>query len=407
MNPPPTTTTISTLAPWPNYEEDEVQAVVNVLRSGKVNYWTGHETRLFENEFATAVGCQYAIALANGTVALELALKSLDIGPGDDVIVPCRSFMASASSIVQCGANPVFADVDAQSQNITAESIRQVLTPKTKAVIVVHLAGWPCDMDAIMALADECRFKVIEDCAQAHGATYRGRSVGSLGHVAAFSFCQDKIMSTGGEGGMLTTNDEEIWKFAWSFKDHGKDWDAVYQPSDAIFKWVHHRFGTNWRLTEMQAAIGRLQLRKLDDWVQARRRNAAYLNERFSCNPVLRLTPPPAECGHSYYKYYAFLRSEYLNSGWSRDRIVKEIQSRGILCGSGSCSEIYREQAFDATNYQPAHPLRIAQMLGNTSLMFLVHPTLTPQQLERTVDVIEAVLNEATRSVERRGEIAA
>ncbi|MEX0727939.1 MAG: DegT/DnrJ/EryC1/StrS family aminotransferase [Planctomycetaceae bacterium] len=400
-NPPPA------LAPWPNFEEDEIQAVVKVLRSGKVNYWTGHETRLFENEFAKRVGCTHAVALANGTVALELALKALGVGPGDDVVVPCRSFMASASSIVQCGANPVFADVDAQSQNITAETIRQVLTPNTRAVIVVHLAGWPCEMDAIMSLAHEHKFKVIEDCAQAHGSTHRGRPIGSLGHAAAFSFCQDKIMTTGGEGGMLTTNDEDVWKFAWSFKDHGKDWDAVHQPSDAIFKWVHHRFGTNWRMTEMQAAIGRLQLQKLDDWVQSRRRNAAYLNERFSRNPVLRLTPPPVECGHSYYKFYAFLRPEYLHPEWSRDRIVKEIQQRGIPCGSGSCSEIYREQAFEGTIFRPSHPLRVAQMLGNTSLMFLVHPTLTPQQMEHTADVVENVLTEATRSSERRENIAA
>ncbi|MFN0198408.1 MAG: DegT/DnrJ/EryC1/StrS family aminotransferase [Planctomycetaceae bacterium] len=403
----PSASATSVLAPWPNFEEDEIQAVVKVLRSGKVNYWTGHETRLFEDEFAKAVGCRHAIALANGTVALELALKACNIGPGDEVIVSCRSFMASASCIVQCGARPVFADVDPNSQNITAESIRKVLSPQTRAIIAVHLAGWPCDMDPIMEIAAERGLKVIEDCAQAHGATYKGRPVGSLGHIAAFSFCQDKIMTTGGEGGMLTTNDEEVWKFSWSFKDHGKDWDAVHQPSDAIFKWVHHRFGTNWRMTEMQAAIGRLQLQKLPNWVARRRQNAALLNDRLSRHPALRLTLPSAEIGHSYYKYYVFLRTEFLLADWTRDRIVKEIQGEGITCGSGSCSEIYREQAFEGTDFRPSHPLRVAQMLGNTSLMFVVHPTLPQDQLARTVKVIEQILNQATRSGERRETYAA
>src|SRR3981189_1340193 len=262
-------------APWPAFEQDEIDAVRDVMVSGKINYWTGQEGRLFEKEYAAYVGSRYAIALTNGTVALELALAALRIGPGDEVIVPSRTFLATASCALMRGAKPVFADVDRVSQNITADTIRPLITPRTRAVIVVHLAGWPCDMDPILALAREHNFKVIEDCAQAHGAVYKGRNVGSMGDVAAFSFCQDKIMTTGGEGGLITTNDEEVWSRAWSFKDHGKSFDAVYHRHHPPgFRWLHESVGTNWRLTEMQSALGRVLLRKLPERVEARRRNA-------------------------------------------------------------------------------------------------------------------------------------
>jgi dTDP-4-amino-4,6-dideoxygalactose transaminase len=195
-------------SPWPCFSEEEVSAVATVLRSNRVNYWTGNECREFEKEFAAWCGTEYAIALANGTLALDLALRGLNIGPGDEVIVTPRTFIASVSCVVNAGATPVFADVDLESGNLCADTIQTALTPRTKAVICVHLAGWPCDMDPIMALAAQHGFKVIEDCAQAHGARYKGRSVGSIGHIGAWSFCQDKIMTTGGEGGMVTVNDE-------------------------------------------------------------------------------------------------------------------------------------------------------------------------------------------------------
>src|SRR6266567_2664476 len=310
-------------APWPQLTEDEIDAASSVLRSGNINYWTGEEGRLFEQEYATFTGCKHAIAVANGTVALELALHALGIGPGDEVVVPSRTFIASASSVVMRGGRPVIADVDRNSQTLTGETIRSVLSPKTKAVIAVHLAGWPCDMDPILDLARKYGLKVIEDCAQAHGARYKGRPVGSIGDVGAFSFCQDKIMTTGGEGGMLTTNDESLWERAWSFKDHGKSYHAVYRRKHAMgFRWLHESFGTNWRLTEMQSAVGRVMLRKLPRLVETRRRNAALLTRALSMIPALRVTVPPAWIGHSYYKYYAFVRPEILREGWNRDRIV-------------------------------------------------------------------------------------
>jgi len=300
-------------APWPFYAPDEIAAVSQVLASGRVNYWTGDEARAFERDYAGHTGCRYAIALANGTAALELALYALGIGAGDEVVVPSRTFIACASCAVMRGCIPVCTEVDPESQNLTAETIRAVLTPRTRAIIAVHLAGWPCDMDSIMALARERNLKVIEDCAQAHGATYGGRPVGSIGNVGAFSFCQDKIITTGGEGGMLVTNDATVWAKAWSYKDHGKSYDAIYNrpaPGPGLFNWIHESFGTNWRMTEMQAAIGRTQLRKLGGWCEARRRNAAVLTQALSRAPALRLTIPRDGIGHAYYKYYAFVRSE-------------------------------------------------------------------------------------------------
>ncbi|ABQ25896.1 DegT/DnrJ/EryC1/StrS family aminotransferase [Geotalea uraniireducens] len=396
---------------WPFFDRDEIDSVTAVLASGKVNYWTGQEGREFEKEFAAFTGCSHAIALANGTVALELALHALGIGHGDEVIVTSRTFIASASCIVIRGAIPVLAEVDPVSQNVTAETIRTALTPRTRAIICVHLAGWPCDMDPILALAREHDLKVIEDCAQCHGATYKGRSLGSLGDVAAFSFCQDKIMTTGGEGGMLTTNDETIWRKAWEYKDHGKSFDAVYNRQHPPgFRWLHESFGTNWRLTEMQSAIGRVQLRKLPEWTRIRNRHAAILTEGFSEIPALRVTIPPPEIGHGYYKYYVFVRPEMIKPAFMsnlelrtrnlelispRDRIMAAINAEGIPCFSGSCSEIYLEKVFDGL--RPVERLPVARELGETSLMFLVHPTLTEQDMFDTCRAVKKVMRAAGR----------
>lgn len=386
------------LAPWPVFGEEDIEAVSAVLRSGRVNYWTGEETRKFEQEFSAMVGCRHGVAVANGTLALEAALAALEIGPGDDVLVTCRSFVASASCCVMRGARPVFADVDPDSQNVTAETLEAALTPRTRAIIAVHLAGRPCEMESISRLAIHHGLAVIEDCAQAHGATYRGRPVGSLGDVAAFSFCQDKILTTGGEGGMVVTNREDIWRAAWSVKDHGKDWEAMNRRDGAaVFKWVHASVGTNWRMTEMQGVLGRFALRRLPRWLAQRRALAAHLDSRFADLPTLRTTPTPSHVEHAYYKYYAFLRPEYLKPGWTRDRVARAIQAEGIPCGSGICPEIYREAAFAHSVSAPTRRLPIARRLGETSLMFQVHPTLSHADMDDTCHAVERVLNAATR----------
>jgi len=384
-------------APWPSFSPEEIAATIRVLESGRVNYWTGDEGRQFEAEFAAFTSCKHAVALANGTVALELALQALGIGPGDEVVVPSRTFIASASCAVMRGATPVIADVDRDSQNITADTIRAVLSQRTRAIITVHLGGWPCDMDPILDLAHEHRLKIVEDCAQAHGATYKGRPVGSMGDAGAFSFCQDKIMTTGGEGGMLTTNNTELWSRAWAFKDHGKSYEAVYQrlhPSG--FRWMHESFGTNWRMTEMQSALGRLLLEQLPGFVRTRRRLAGLLSERFSAITALRVTKPHDHFRHSNYKYYVFLKKDRLREDWNRQRIIDAINAEGIPCFAGSCSEIYLERAF-SEEMRPQKRLPVAKELGETTLMFLVHPTLGDPDMRDTADAVEKVLTCATR----------
>lgn len=379
-------------SPWPSFSAEEAEAVHRVLLSNKVNYWTGSECREFEKEYAAWAGTSHAIALTNGTVALDLALKAMGIGPGDEVVVTPRTFLASASCVVTAGATPVFADVDRDTQNITAETIRRVLTPRTRAIICVHLAGWPCDMDAIMALADECRLRVIEDCAQAHGATWRGRPVGSFGDVGAWSFCQDKIMTTGGEGGMVTTNDSQLWSAMWSYKDHGKSYDAIYKREHPPgFRWLHETFGTNWRMLEMQAVIGRLQLRRMNKWTADRRANAVRIWAAAAASPAFRVPKIPSEAGHAAYKCYVFVEPSRLASGWTRDRIMAEVNAAGVPCYSGSCSEVYLEKAFDDTPWRPAERLSVARELGETSLMLLVHPTLTKAEIDRSCEVIAEV----------------
>lgn len=385
------------LSDWPVFAVDEIDAVERVLRSGRVNLWTGDEGTQFEQEFAAYCGARHGISLANGTVALELALEAAGIGPGDEVVVTPRTFIASASCVVRLGAKPVFADVSPESQNITPESVKAALTARTRAVIAVHHAGWPCDMGGLMALAAEHELLVVEDAAQAHGATVDDRPVGGLGHVAAFSFCQDKIMTTGGEGGMLVTSDEGLWQRAWSIKDHGKNFDAVFNGQHRPgFRWLHESFGTNLRMTEMQAAIGRVQLTKLDDWVVARNRNAAAITETLSRYPSIRVPLPGDGIRHAYYRLYAFVEPGRLAAGWDRDRIMAQINALGVPCFSGSCPEIYNEKAFESMELKPERPLPVAQALGPLSLAFLVHPTLTDADIEHTCEAVGRVLEQAT-----------
>lgn len=383
--------------PWPSFTEEEADAVKQVLLSNRVNYWTGQETREFEQEFAAWAGTKHAVALTNGTVALDVALIALGIGAGDEVIVTSRTFLASVSSIVNTGATPVFADVDRDSQNISPETISAVLSPRTKAIVAVHLAGWPCEMDGLMALAEQHGLYVIEDCAQAHGALYRGKPVGSIGHVGAWSFCQDKIMTTGGEGGMVTTNDEALWKKMWSYKDHGKSWDAVYNRQHPPgFRWLHESFGTNWRMMEMQAVIGRIQLKRMPEWHRIRLEYASRIWDNARRLPALRVPEVPQHIVHAAYKTYVFVEPQALKADWNRDRILHEINAAGVPAYSGSCSEVYLEKAFDGTPWRPQTSLPVAKALGETSLMFLVHPTLTDANIALTNEVITSVVQQAS-----------
>ena len=383
-------------SPWPSFTAEEAEAVSRVLLSNKVNYWTGSECREFEKEFATWCGTTHGLALSNGTLALDVILKAMDIGAGDEVVVTPRTFIASISCVVNAGAIPVFADVEDDSGNISVATIAKVLSPRTKAVICVHLAGWPCDMDPIMGLANTHGFKVIEDCAQAHGARYKNRSVGSIGHAGAWSFCQDKIMTTGGEGGMVTTSDEALWRRMWAYKDHGKSYAAVYERQHPPgFRWLHESFGTNWRMLEMQAVIGRIQLLRMADWSAKRAKNAEAIWAACRLFKALRVPVLNESHTHAHYKCYVYIQSEHLAPTWTRDRIIEAINTLGVPCYQGSCSEVYLEKAFDNTGWRPAQRLPVARALGETSLMFLVHPTLTGVEIERTTSAIREVLTAA------------
>ena len=398
-------------SPWPSFTQEEADAVSQVLLSNKVNYWTGTECREFEKEFAAWAGTDYAVALANGTLALDVALQAMGIGEGDEVIVTPRSFIASVSTVVNAGAMPVFADVDNNTGNISATTIAPKITDKTKAIICVHLAGWPCDMDEIMALAKQHNLWVIEDCAQAHGAKYKGKPVGSIGHVGAWSFCQDKIMTTGGEGGMVTTNDKVLWQKMWEYKDHGKNYDSIYHKQHPPgFRWLHDSFGTNWRMMEMQAVIGRIQLKKMAEWTKIRTQNAKILRDaltQFAGEQQFLRIPDiefhqvmGSDSVHAYYKYYVYVRPENLPENINRDSILNALNEKKIPCFSGSCSEIYLEKAFDNHPSRPNARLTVAKELGETSLMFLIHPTLTTNEMQTiattTVDVLTTLFNANT-----------
>ena len=385
------------VAPWPSYSEEEQQAVARLLASNRVNYWTGDETRHFEREFAEWAGSKRAVAVFNGTVALDLALKALEIGEGDEVIVTPRTFIASVSSVVNAGATPVFADVDRDSGNIEADSVEKVVTSRTRAILPVHLGGWPCEMGAMRELADAHDLYLIEDCAQAHGAMVDGRMVGTFGEIGAWSFCQDKIMTTGGEGGMVTTDKEELWSRMWSYKDHGKSWEAVYERDHPPgFRWLHESFGTNWRMLEMQAVLGRIQLGRMAEWSTRRAANArAYVEALSRHGTAVRVPQPREGLTHAFYRLYAYVRPEGLRSGWTRDRIVAELNAFQVPAFQGSCSEVYLERAFDA-GLRPADRLPVARELGETSLAFLTHPTLTSEDMDRTCAAIERVFSEAS-----------
>ncbi|TVT13401.1 DegT/DnrJ/EryC1/StrS aminotransferase family protein, partial [Amycolatopsis rhizosphaerae] len=311
---------------WPSFDAAQIAAAGDVLASGQVNYWTGGHGRAFEREFAAAAGALYAVALSSGTVALELALAALGVGPGDEVIVPAATFIGTASAVVRCGAKPVVADVDLHTLCVTRETVEPAISPRTRALVVVHLAGHPAELNPLLQLAKEHDLRLVEDCAQAHGARYFGQPVGSFGDIAAWSFRHDKVITTAGEGGAITTSHLALWRYCWEFKDHGKNVATVQQGQQGQgFRWLHDNFGTNAKMTEVQAAVGRLQLGRLDEWVKQRQMNAAILLDALRDLPSVRAEDPPAHVEHAYQRFHAFVKPEQLARGWDRDRIVEAI----------------------------------------------------------------------------------
>ena len=380
---------------WPYFDKNDVAKAKEILESGKINYWTGSEGREFEKEFSKYVNVDYSVAVDNGTNALILAAHALGISKGDEVIMSPRTFVASAFSIMHLGAKPIFVDIDRNSQNMDASLIEQAITPNTKAIMAIHIAGWPCEMNIIQDICKKYNLYLIEDCAQAHGAQYNNQSVGSFGDVNAWSFRQDKIMSTAGEGGMVTTNNKELWKKVWSFKDHGKNYDTVYNKEHSPgFRWLHEDHGTNARLTEIQSGIGRLQLRKLDSWIDKRTKLANIFNDGFKNIDGLRIALSPDHIKHAHYKYYVFVENEKLKDGKNRDFIMNSLNEIGTPCYSGSCSEIYKEKAFDKLFPKGHTALPVAKELAETSLMFLVHPTIDEEDIYTIVDQTKSIMKD-------------
>jgi dTDP-4-amino-4,6-dideoxygalactose transaminase len=283
---------------WPNFDEKAIAAVEEVLRSGKVNYWTGTKGMLFEKQFAEWQGSKYAVSVATGTAALHVGLSALGIGPGDEVIVPSYTFIASSFSIIQAGAIPRFADVNIDDHCISIESAEKLVNHRTKAIMPVHLYGNVCDMDKINAFASKHKLFVIEDNAEAFGGSFNGRKTGTLGDIAGCSFCQNKTFTTGGEGGMITTDNEEYAWIARSFRDHGYD---VRQRLSLLeleqkLPYIHNMVGWNYRMTEMQSAIGLAELERMDNWnMPTRHRNAHIIIDKVKDLPQVLFAPVDTE----------------------------------------------------------------------------------------------------------------
>lgn len=380
---------------WPQFAPDERDAVAQVLESGRVNYWTGTRGRAFERAFAEHTGVAHGIAVANGTVAIEVALQGLGIQAGDEVIVPSCTFVATASAVLRMGARPIFADLCPNSGNLTPESVDAVATERTRAVIAVHLGGWPARVVELAALCRNRGVAFIEDCAQAHGASVGQQRVGSFSDVAAFSFCQDKIMTTAGEGGMVVAGDEGLARRIWSAKDHGKSWEAVYEREHPPgFRWLHETLGTNGRMTELQAAVGLLQLGKLEGWVERRRQHAARLRRALSRHASFDTPELPDDVYGSYYRLYTRIRPESLAAGWDRDRVMVALEAEGLPCRVGSCTEIFREKVFDGLE-RPELP--VAAQLARVALSFTTHPTLDEAALDDAERILDKVMAVATR----------
>ena len=390
---------------YPIFDKLTRTKVDEVLKSGRVNYWTGSECVKFEKEFSKYIGNKYSVTLNNGSVALELALKAFNLKKNDQVIVSPRSFIISASCVLNLGLKPLFADVDDRG-NLCIEGIKKVFSSKVKAIIIVHLNGLSCDLDPILKFVKKNKIYLIEDCAQAHGAIYKGKKVGSFGHISTWSFCQDKIISTGGEGGMISTNNKRLWLKIWSLKDHGKNFNNVFYKKHEIgFRWLHDYYGSNYRMTEMQAVIGRQQLKLIDR--QIKKRNVIanlYLTglrdyyEKFNIikKPNFKCFKCPSrkknhcnKCLHSFYRLNLFVNNKKIKV----IKLIKHLNKNKIRCNSGSCPEIYNEKIFKKLHFSPKKRLSNAKLLGETSLSFAINPYSSLSKIKFEVSLIKKILN--------------
>ncbi|MDA8840899.1 DegT/DnrJ/EryC1/StrS aminotransferase family protein [Gammaproteobacteria bacterium] len=383
---------------WPSFSAGESKIVSDVLRSNKVNYLFGDNGAKFEKGFSDFSQTKYALAVANGTLALDLCLRSLHLKKGDEVLVTSRSYVASASSIALLGAVPVWCDVDLNSQNIDISEIEKNYSKKTRAILCVHFAGFPCDMDKITSFAKSKNIFVIEDCAQAHGARLNGRSVGSFGHISAWSFCNDKIMSLGGEGGMVTTNSKHFHQFISSFNNHGKNLKKYYSSKKhKNFPYIHDSLGSNYRLTEMQSALGIYQLSKMKSWHALRKRNAQVFIDSVA-DLKIAITPTiSSSIQHAWYKLYITLDPKLFKKSISREFVIENLNQHLVPCSFGGSGEIYREKAFKNISYLKSGTLKNASFLEKNSIILQVHPTISINEIKRRAKILKLVLIRAQK----------
>lgn len=390
---------------YPYYPPTLISKVSQTLNSGKINYWTGNEGIIFEKEFSNYVNNKYSIAVSNGSVALEIALKALNLKKNDKIIVTPRSFIISASCVHNLNLKPVFADVDING-NLSIEGIKKSYTKSIKAIILVHLNGLPCDLDPIIKFAKKFKIKIVEDCSQAHGAIYKRKPIGSFGDVATWSFCQDKIISTGGEGGMISTNNKKIWKKCWSLKDHGKNYYSVFYKKHKLgFKWLHDNFGSNYRMTEVQAVIGRYQLKYLNSQIKIRNIIATKIIEalkifwkkynliqeiNFKCSgcKLKNLKKKCNDCRHSFYRLNFFVNINRREKLY----LLNRLQNRNVNCNEGPCPEIYKEKIFKKLKFFSKKRLINTKHLGRKSIAYHINPYATSNKLNYDIKILNKEL---------------
>ena len=382
---------------WPIVSSKEIKIVNKVLKSNKLNYWTGTNCTNFEKEFSNKFKIKYSISLANGSVGLDIAIKSLKLKKNSEIIVTPRSYISSVTSVINQGLKPIFADIDLNSQNIEAKNIEKKITKNTKAVVVVHLGGMPSNMIKIKELAKKYNLKIIEDCSQAHGAKINNKYVGTFGDVSVWSFCNDKILNTLGEGGIVATKNRNNFKNLWSLKDCGKNYSKLRKKKRQFkFRWVHDFEGTNLRMTEVQAAVGRYQLKQLDKWIKKRNINSIKINKVCEKFRSIKTQKTPKNFTNAYYRCYVFLRPNFIKKGWTREKILKYLNKIGLYCDVGSCPEIYKEKFLITNKLVSSKELENASLVGKTSIAFKVSPNIYESKFNLKMIKLKNFLKEIT-----------